>query len=458
MAGKSFDLIFSKNTLFADALAFFYSIFIYFAPWLVVLFYIVWVSRWFSPSPFFLGVLTYSLIFSMIVSGGMSFLISRFLADSIYRKDFRRIYESYIGAVLFVFAVSFVIGWIFFVVNDQYSTVQKVLSCYALIGFSLVWIQMQFASVTERSSLIALSFILGFSISIFLARYWKTDFPEKLLLVLDVGIGLIIFALNYLVLSYLRNSTRVGFGFLTLTRKYPQLIFVGYFYYLSIWIDNFTIWKMKGQEISPGFFLFAEYDIPKFVAALFFIPSLAVFNIAIETVFRRDYKNLMISIVNNHPLKTIRENMMKLSISLKQAFLNMLSLNLAALVSCFFLAHSIKKWFNLSENFVDIFYWHSVGVSMNISFLSLLVVVLHFEYYGVALEGASLVLMLNALLSALTIERFPGFSFFISFSAGVVYLFLRFKSKDFLHEEYVKQPLGLEKSKIEVRRLGERKR
>lgn len=115
----------------------------------------------------------------MIISGGMSFLISRFLADSIYRKDFRRIYESYIGAVLLVFVVSFVVGWMFFILNDQYSTVQKVLACYALIGFSLVWIQMQFASVTERSSLIVLSFILGFSVSVFLARYWQTDFQKS---------------------------------------------------------------------------------------------------------------------------------------------------------------------------------------------------------------------------------------------------------------------------------------
>lgn len=391
----------------------------------------------------------------MIISGGMSFLISRFLADSIYRKDFRRIYESYIGAVLLVFVVSFVVGWMFFILNDQYSTVQKVLACYALIGFSLVWIQMQFASVTERSSLIVLSFILGFSVSVFLARYWQTDFSEKLLLVLDVGIGLIIFALNYLVLSYLRNSTRMGFGFLTLTGKYPQLIFVGYFYYLSIWIDNFIIWKAKGQEISPGFFLFSEYDIPKFIAALFFIPSLAVFNVAMETVFRRDYKNLMLSIVNNSPLKTIKENMAKLSISLRQAFFSMLSLNLAALVSSFFLAHPIRGWFNLSENFVGIFFWLSMGVSMNISFLSLLVLVLHMEYYWVAFESSALVLTLNTLLSVLTIEKFPGLSFFVSFSSGFVYLLLRFRSKDFLHEEYVKQPLGLEKSKVEVKKLGE---
>jgi len=110
MAGKSFDLLFSRNNLFSDVLAFFYSTFVYFAPWLVVLFYIIWSSRWFSTSPFFLSVLSYSLIFSMIIAGGMSFLISRFLANCIYSRDQRKIYESYIGAVLLVFSVSLVIG------------------------------------------------------------------------------------------------------------------------------------------------------------------------------------------------------------------------------------------------------------------------------------------------------------------------------------------------------------
>lgn len=447
MAGKSFDLLFSRNNLFSDVLAFFYSTFVYFAPWLVVLFYIIWSSRWFSASPFFLSVLSYSLIFSMIIAGGMSFLISRFLANCIYSRDQRKIYESYIGAVLLVFSVSLVIGLIFFAVNNQYSLVQKILACYTFVGFSLVWILMQFSSVTEKESLAVLAFAGGIVVSVLLARFWDISMEEKLLLTLDIGIGLIIFMLNFLILSYLRSSIRIGFDFLLLTRKHPQLLFIGYFYYLSIWIDNFIAWKVKGIEIAPGFFMSPEYDIPKFMASPFFIPSLVVFNLSMETVFQRNYKGLMQSIVSDKPMRVISENLKKLSLSLRHAFSNMFALNMVAMISCFLLRDSLRLWFNLSESFNRIFVWDVVGVSMNIAFMSLLVASLHFEYYGIALEGTALVLTSNMILSVFFIENIPGLSFAVAFSGGFLYLLLRFKSKDFLYEVYTKQPLGLEKVK-----------
>jgi len=332
-------------------------------------------------------------------------------------------------------------------VNDQYSLVQKILACYTFVGFSLVWILMQFASVTEKESLAVLAFAGGIVVSVLLARFWDISMEEKLLLTLDIGIGLIIFMLNFLILSYLRSSIRIGFDFLLLTRKHPQLLFIGYFYYLSIWIDNFIAWKVKGIEIAPGFFMSPEYDIPKFMASLFFIPSLVVFNLSMETVFQRNYKGLMQSIVSDKPMRVISENLKKLSLSLRHAFSNMFALNMVAMISCFLLRDSLRLWFNLSESFNRIFVWDVVGVSMNIAFMSLLVASLHFEYYGIALEGTALVLTSNMILSVFFIENIPGLSFAVAFSGGFLYLLLRFKSKDFLYEVYTKQPLGLEKVK-----------
>jgi len=456
LAGIGFKLrkMMRKQSLILDITAILYSVLITSGPWIISSAYLFWILTTFKKIPgYFLGVVTYSFIFSMLIVGSCSFLLTRYLADLLFMKKYKRIFGTYKAALLLVISVSIAVSGMFFLINNNYNPREVLLGIYTFLAVSTVWVDVVFLEVVENYIGVILGFLVGFSSAIFLSFTLK-DNPLGLLIAFDLGVLVILFILTLLLFKTFGTHGKISFEFLRVSKKYPENPLIGISYYAGVWVDDLIAWKFLGKEIAPGFYFAREYDMPMFLAYVFIVPTLALFVLLIETEFYSDYRAFYSDIIYNKKLDEIelqhRRLLSSLTYSLKIIWVvQLVAFIVGMLISPLLNDHIFK---NAVSTFV--FRWGLFGSSMNAIFLTYLLIILYFDYRKLALKGTLVVLFSNLILSLLTIKSFPGVGFAISFSLGVVFFMTHFSIKDLLYTTFAKQESGLEKTTISIRKLG----
>jgi len=93
------------------------------------------------------------------------------------------------------------------------------------------------------------------------------------------------------------SAGRALSNFFRYASKHRYLFGAGAFYYAGIWIDKLIFWYFYGENVSGTFIrLFAEYDIPVYLANLTMIPGLVFFVIYSETEFYTSLKRFLFSL------------------------------------------------------------------------------------------------------------------------------------------------------------------
>lgn len=456
LAGIGFKLrkMMRKESLILDIAAVLCSVLITSGPWVISSAYLFWILTTFkSVSGFFLGVVTYSFIFSMMIVGAFSFLLMRHLADLLFLKNYKGIFGTYKASLFIVLTISLLASGIFFVVNNQYTSREIILGIYTFLAVSVIWVDVVFLEVVENYLSVIVSFLVGFSSAIMLSFSLK-DKPLGLLIAFDFGVLIILFMLSFLLLRSFGTEGKANFELIKAARKYPENPLIGIFYYAAVWIDDLIAWKFFGKEIAPGFYFAKEYDMPMFLAYIFIIPTLVLFVLLIETEFYADYKAFYSNIISNKKLDEIELQHKRLQSSLTYSLrviwvMQLVVFIIGMLVSPLLSAHIFK-----SDMATFVFKTGLFGSSMNAIFLTYLLIVLYFDYRKLALRGTLFVFFSNFVISFATMKNFPGVGFAISFSLGVVYFMMHFNIRNLLYITFAKQSSGLEKTTISLKKIG----
>lgn len=265
-------------------------------PWLLSVAAIFFIGRVSEPllagaQRLFLGIVSYSFAFGLLLFGGSHYVFTRLVADLVYLDK-----KGEAGGALLRFCALTALaalvvgaGAALYIRPDigQGLVVFQIAAVGLFVLVNLNWVLLIFASLLRRFARIFLVYLAGMVAALLgVSALTPSLGVAGALLGFDLGQLVIVAALC--VMSF-RGYPPARIPFRTIFaafRTFRDLFLSGTFYYWGIWVDKVVYWFTTGERF-PGTFVrtFDAYDIPVFFSNLALIPGLVYFMVITETDF-----------------------------------------------------------------------------------------------------------------------------------------------------------------------------
>lgn len=359
----------------------------------------------------FLVSVTYLMSVSLILSGLLQLLFTRFIADCLYREQRNIVLPNLLGALGITSAVSGGVGLVLALLFFRHDWVYACLMLANLVLLCNMWIVLVFVGGMKRYHAVLLAFLGGYTAIVALAyplHYWGT---EGLLLAFLLGHAGLTFGLLYLILQEFQSDQLIRTDFLQRSLIHPILIPIGVLFNLGVWVDKWIFWLNPATSDAVNGVLRASviYDLPIFLAYLSIIPGMASFLLRVETDFVERYQAYYQAINTGKPLGEIEALRGQMVLSIRHAFLEIVKVQGVTVLVFFLLADQIIAWLGLSPLYVHLYYTDLLATAVQVLFLATLNVVFYFNLLRLALGMTLGLFVANALLTLLSVWLSPAF-------------------------------------------------
>ena len=439
MAGIGFELrkLLRKDTYLGILQAYGYAGLISSGPWVlsilgVTMVGVVCISSQGSKDdlPIFWSSITYVIAGSLILTGFLQLLFTRFVADRIYEDREHVIVPNLIGALALTSIIAVLCGapvvtWI------PGSWVYKALMLSSFVATCEVWIVVVFVTGLKAYRSILTIFLGSYSGMVLVAYTLRHQGVEGLLTGFLTGHALLFLLLFSLVLYYYPARRAISFEFLSFKKSFYSLAFTGFVYNLGLWIDKLLFWShpITSAEVLGPLRASALYDLPIFLAYLSVIPGMAVFIFRIETDFAENYERFYDGVRGGGTLQEIEELRNGMVFAVRQAIYEIFKVQGLTVAVLIAFGPPVLASFGVSPVHTRIFCVDVLGVGGLVLLLALLNVFFYLDYRGIALALATAFAIANAAATIVTIELGPsfyGFGFAVASIAiglaGIVWL------------------------------------
>ncbi len=465
MAGIGFSLkrMFSKETFSSRALAYLYSSFIAAGPWIIsvlsinfllILMELLKINN--TERDLFSATIVYSFLFSQILVAPIQLVVTRYISDKLYNKEYDVLKPTYLGVNNIVFFLSLLISAGFYY-NIPLPIYYKLLATFVFVLISMIWVIMIFLSAVKNYKLIGIAYLLGGLIAIALIFYLlENPIPFKemrslsnFLVAYSVGLSVTFVLLSYTFLSTFHYGNPYKYDFIRSFGKHAVLSLIGLFYTCGLWVDNIIVWFSVYQVKVYDAFVFAPYyDNAVFLSYLTTIITLVLFLVIIETEFYQTYREYFGNVNSPQTLEEIDRSKNAMIESLRYNLFYTFLIQLLVSISLVALAHPIFKVLNINYAIRDIFKVTTIGALFNISSFIYILVLLYFEKRKSALLIALCFFTSNTLLT-LFFRTQPlqytgyGFALASAFTFIVALIPLHRYLKNINYETFALQPVYL---------------
>lgn len=403
----------------------------------------------------FMGIVVYAYAFSMVGIAPVIYVVTRYLADKYYLKQFKVFVPSYLSVLEFIFLIQSCIS-ILFLYDKKLLLLNKALFFMLILVLSGIWIAMIYLSAGRNYIAIVMSFLMGGIIGIGGGHYLGIYLGlSGFLLGLLLGQLCIFFLLTTRIFNEFGVSSSHDFSFLMYFKKNKSLIFVGTFYYVGIWVDKFVFWASPiSESVIPGLKVFETYDTPMFISYLTVIPSMAFFLIQMETSFVYKYDAYYKSIRERSNYKTIefrRDYMIRELASQFQKYAVVQGI-FSAVIIVFVL--EIAEAFQLNLKQLGVLRIGILGAFLQMGYLMVLNIFFYFDFQKEAAWITFLFLFCNGVFTFITYKigiQSYGFGYTLAslVTVSVSFLMLNYKLKNINYYTFMKQPIFVPKFKFE---------
>jgi uncharacterized membrane protein len=271
-------------------------------------------------------IITYSLLFSLLLSAFLLFVLARYVADMLYINAYDRILPSLYGSaslLLIIGAISWLIFLYFSGLEFKYSVYSFILFCEGLF----VWLQINYITALKEYKTILAGFFFGILIG--LAVGWllvllNYDVVASLLAGACIAYGILIVNFTYALHQFFPLGRGSTLKFLEWLDEYPHLIFVGFFSMLALFGHIMVMWAGPwGVQVVGLFYMAPPYDIPALFAFVTCLVTAVNFVTSVEVNFYSKYR-LYFSLLNGDgSLSDIERAYEDMIIVLKQELLHL---------------------------------------------------------------------------------------------------------------------------------------
>ena len=380
----------------------------------------------------FVATMAYCFVFSIIVTSGLSMVVTRFIADSIYERKYEQIITAYYGSLIIILPIAGIIA-IVFLWNVEESLLYKVVAYIYFVELVVIWMQNVFLSALKDYKRILHGFAIAVALSLLTSflLFHFTHLDAVIIAMLGINVGfasIIILSSLHFEQVFPRNNKQDYFTFLHIIKSYPTVIFSGICVYSSVYIHNFVYWFFSDEHflISKQFLLMPFYDVAVFYAYLSVLPSLIFFVVIIETDFYEKFLNYYKNVTDGgtyESLQIAKKRMQKVLLH-RTGFLAEIQLLFTTISIAIGILVLPKIGFSMEQ--LDLFITLCFAYFFFIFMFVLLHILMYFDdQKGVLIISASFI-GLTAILTYITmVFEFHGIGMFLASFIGLIAAFIR---------------------------------
>lgn len=306
MAGIGFELkkIFNNNSIINNIKGYFFTTIVTVGPFILIMTMLIFIqlmlklyNKPYHYRELFTISVVYSFIFSQIISSGFAMIITRFVADKLYSKEYEDILASIWGVSSIALLIGFLIPIVFFW-NSPLSLILRILTYVLYMQLIIMWLFVVFLSALKDYTKIFKSFTIGAIVAVFFAflviHYNLINIIVGLLLAVNTSILITLSLLFFNIVKFFPEKSTRSLLFLDWLDRFPSLFFINVFYTCALYIHNIIIWfSPMGRHIAGTYVYAPLYDVPTFYAFLSVIPSMTIFVVFVEVNFYDKYKKYL---------------------------------------------------------------------------------------------------------------------------------------------------------------------
>lgn len=396
----------------------------------------------------FLVTLVYIFAFSLISTGIIQLLITRYLSDLIYTEEIDYILPSFSSVLSLTVICQLAIGLPFVLLwNIDFFYKYTALTLFVVIGCN--WQLLIFMSAVKNYRTIFMAFVVGLSISFFLALFLGRQFGlAGFLHGYTIGQIFLMFVMLARIFTEFRSALKPDFSFLNYFKKVPQLLLVGFFYNAGIWIDKIIFWfSPEGEQVSFILYAFRDYDTATFVSFLTTVPAYTYFLVKVETDFYGHFRGFFHSILNKEPLKQIHSQKKNIAISVKESLAGLIKLQGVVTLLCLLFSKEIAELFGIPVMGAMILEKALIAVFLQMLLITVTIFLMYFDIRTEVAIVTGVFLLSNIALTLLTLKLgyvFYGYGYLFAclISLLVGYSFLNRHLNRLAYHTFISQPLG----------------
>ncbi|MEO5334885.1 MAG: exopolysaccharide Pel transporter PelG [Magnetococcus sp. YQC-5] len=439
MAGIGFILrrLAQKDDLLSVALSYSYAFIISSGPWILTSITVVcalmlgstFISH--DDQETFRIIIIYNFSFSLVFSGPIIIVATRFLSDMIYQKQVTEATGLLVGSLIVLLGGQSLLAVPFYLQSNM-SSMERLQSIVGYLLVSGVWLITIFISALKGYRTIVLSFFIG----LFLATILSSSLAMRYGLVgmltgFNIGVSVILFTLLARVLAEYPYPVRHPFKFLRKFPTYWMLSINGLLMNISGWADKWIMWlSPQGKQTASGLISYPDYDSAMFLAYMTIIPSMAAFMVSTETRFFERYLMFFQSIYEHHSYSDIDNQRRALLEDVLHSGRNLFILQGTITATVMLTSQPLFDFLEISYLQLSMFRVGALGVFFYIMTLFILTILTYFDLQKPVLMINALYLSLNILFTVLAMNfglPYYGFGYLAAsllvFSAAYITLF-----------------------------------
>jgi len=428
MAGIGFRLreLTKTETLSGQLLAYGFAGIIGSGPWvlsIVGILLIGIINTENATTPYYVGQfqisVTYLMAISLILTGPLQLMVTRFIADKLYEKQDDQVLPNLIGTIFIVVTVSGTLAGLGLIYLFTGSVLYRLLMLSGLVILSTIWIVVIVLSGVKAYREILLAFLVGYGITVWGAIELDEFGLEGLLSGFVLGHGILLFMLLVVVFRSYSSTKLIAFDFLRRSQIFPSLAVTGFLYNLGIWADKLIFWFNPQTSVAIISPLRGSpiYDLPIFLAYLSIIPGMAVFLLRMETDFAEQYKNFYDAINGGAPLKLILELYEEMVLTIRRGFIEIFKVQGMTIIILLAVGDKILALLGISPFYGVLLNIDVVAVGVQVLLLAVLNILFYFDRRKDALYLCLLFITSNiafTLVSQYLGPAFYGYGFALS--------------------------------------------
>lgn len=352
----------------------------------------------------FRALVTAAFSFSLLTVGIAQMPMTRYLSDLLYAGRHDEVLPAFSGAALPIGAVQAVTGLLYCVAGgfDGRLTVAWT-SLYVVV--SLVWLAVAWLTVVRQYGQILGAFVAGMVVSL-VSIYAAGPRGGAAGAVAAYAAGQAL-TLSLLVRAILLGTAPArgrSFSLLTAMRRYPRLVLIGFGYSAAIWVDKFVFWHGDGFGANAFIRSHPLYDTCTFLAYLSVVPALALNLVHFETGFYEHYRGYYAAITQGMPLREIVWRRKEMTENLWEGTGRLVRVQGVITLAAIVFAPQLLAAVEMPEGAVRLFRIACLGAFFHVGFLIASLLLLYFDLQRQALVSTLLFLLLNGVLSAVTVR------------------------------------------------------
>ncbi len=440
MAGIGFELrkLFREQGLINNVKAYAYSSMSTIGPMILCMFLIIVLQRLMSYSggthlqwELYIATMQYNFVFSILITSGISMLLTRFVSDMIFQRKFEHILASYYGSLVIVLPAGSLIAWLF-LRGVTAGTGYKFAAYFLFMELIVIWMQSVYLSALKDYMRIVRSFAIGTGIAIasgwLLLNLTSMDATTGALLAIDIGFMTILVMTNrHLEQVFPRFDSKIYFSFVAYFKKYPSLFFIGTFMYAGIYIHSMVFWfSDDGQLVAGRFYISPEYDLPVFYAFLSVIPTLVTFIVSVETEFFEKFRAYYKQVLEGGTLLQIDTSKKAMQRTLMQEISFLMEVQLLFTIVSIAIGMKLLPRIGFTMSQLDSFNILVLGYFLFIMMFITILLLLYFDDRKGAAWISGIFLVLNALFTFWTLQyEYDGLGMFYASVIGLALVLIR---------------------------------